>query len=106
MATKLKSKLVALLAWILIVFLMTFALLSAVDVYKHREYLNKDTYFRTGNFYGFFAHRLNMVKEYYASEWGDRENEQSEDTVLKDSTLWTNLSKKPGQEDLVFLKDF
>ncbi|WP_010503851.1 hypothetical protein [Paenibacillus elgii] len=82
------------------------ALLSAVDVYKHREYLNKDTYFHTGNFYGFFALSLNMVKQYYAREWGDKEDEQSEDTVLKDSTLWTNLSKEPDQEDLVFLKDF
>lgn len=62
MATKSRSKLVPWLAWGLLSYLIALGLLTASDVLKNQEYLQKDYYFRSPAFYEQLQQHFNLFR--------------------------------------------
>ncbi|MDO3677608.1 sensor histidine kinase [Paenibacillus ehimensis] len=74
MVTKSRSKLVPWLAWGLLSYLIALGLLTASDVLKNQEYLQKDYYFRSSAFYEQLEQHFNLFRNVHViyNHWEDK----------------------------------
>ncbi|KPV56503.1 hypothetical protein QJ48_27245 [Paenibacillus sp. A3] len=74
MVTKSRSKLVPWLAWGLLSYLIALGLLTASDVLKNQEYLQKDYYFRSPAFYEQLQQHFNLFRNVHVvyNHWEDK----------------------------------
>jgi signal transduction histidine kinase len=71
LATRLKNKYGPVIALVLLVHLSALALLAAADVIRHREYLDKDYYFRSPSFHQQLTEVVNLAITVHFKEKND-----------------------------------